>query len=57
MALPTHHLPRSTTIERYENGQRLILRSDANHGNGRDHIVCSRIESELNCNFVDVLNE
>lgn len=55
-----HHLPKSTVVARYENGQRVILRTDATRKNNNDHILCvispiNDTENELECNFEDVL--
>ena len=57
-----HHLPKSTTVARYDDGQRVILRTDNNHQNDTDHILCvissvSDTENELDCNFEDVFNQ
>lgn len=52
-----HHLPRSTVIDRYENGQRVILRTDAHRSNDNDHILCFSHSGALNCNFADLLTE
>lgn len=57
-----HHLPRSTVVDRYEDGQRVILRTDVNRKNDNDHILCvisavSDTEGELECNFEDVFNQ
>ena len=57
-----HHLPKSTAVARYDDGERVILRTDNIHKNDTDHILCvispvSDTESELDCNFEDVFNE
>jgi beta-lactamase superfamily II metal-dependent hydrolase len=57
-----HHLPKSTVVARYDDGQRVILRTDNNHENDTDHILCvissvSDTENELDCNFEDVFNQ
>jgi len=57
-----HHLPKSTVVARYENGQRVILRTDTTRKNNNDHILCvispvSDTENELECNFEDVLTQ
>ena len=53
-----HHLPKETTVARYANGQRVILRTDENRANDIDHIVCGLDEDRnLTCNFEDVLGE
>lgn len=49
-----HHLPRGTVLERLDDGERVILRTDADRQNDTDHIVCTRIDGELECNFADV---
>ena len=55
-ASTVHHLPRSTVVDRYENGQRVVLRTDANRERNRDHIYCqSTAVGSLNCNYRDVL--
>lgn len=55
-ASTVHHLPRSTVIDRYENGQRVVLRTDINRERNRDHIYCqSAIVGSLSCNYRDVL--
>ena len=55
-----HHLPKSTVLTRYEDGQRVILRTDTTRKNNNDHILCvispvSDTENELDCNFEDVI--
>lgn len=57
-----HHLPKSTVMTRYENGHRVILRTDVHPENDTDHILCviTRPESntnDLECNFSAVFNE
>ena len=57
-----HHLPKSTAVARYEDGQRVILRTDVNRKNDNDHILCvispvSDTENQLDCNFEDVFNQ
>lgn len=57
-----HHLPKSTVVARYDDGQRVILRTDNNHQNDTDHILCvissvSDTENALDCNFEDVFNQ
>lgn len=55
-ASTVHHLPRSTVVDRYENGQRVVLRTDANRERNRDHIYCqSTTVGSLSCNYRDVL--
>ena len=53
-----HHLPRSTVVDRYEDGQRVILRTDVARENDTDHILCViSSTSELDCNFADVFQQ
>ena len=52
-----HHLPKETVVQRYQNGQRIILQTDANRENNRDHIICAKAGDAIDCNFEDVLNE
>ena len=57
-----HHLPKSTAVARYDDGQRVILQTDVNRKNDNDHILCvispiSDLENELDCNFEDVFNQ
>jgi len=53
-----HHLPKGTVIDRYDDGQRVILRTDDNRPNDTDHIVCFQDqEGALECNFETVLRE
>jgi beta-lactamase superfamily II metal-dependent hydrolase len=52
-----HHLPRDSVIERYENTDAILLRTDQHHENNTDHIVCLTSDGALDCNFVSVLNE
>ncbi len=53
-----HHLPKKTTVDRYDDGRRTILRTDANQVNNTDHIVCFEDElRELDCNYEAVLAE
>lgn len=53
-----HHLPRDTVIERYDDGQRIILSTDEIRTNDNDHVIC-RVDEDgaLDCNFFDVLGE
>ncbi len=55
-----HHLPKDTVIVRYDDGERIVLRTDRqrkNDNDHNDHIVCTRLDGQLTCNFEDVLNE
>lgn len=52
-----HHLPKATVTQRYQDGQRVILRTDDNRENDRDHVVCAQFGDEFTCNYVDVLAE
>lgn len=56
-ASSTHHLPRDTVITRYDNGNRVILRTDQERPNDNDHIICRKVDEQLTCNFADVFNE
>jgi hypothetical protein len=43
-------------VRRYEAPGRVILRTDDNHANNEDHIVCIKnVGSDLECNFETVL--
>lgn len=53
-ASTTHHLPRDTVVSRYQDGQRIILRTDASREKAVDHIVCAADNGALDCNFSDV---
>ncbi len=55
-ASTTHHLPKSAVVDRYDDGQRVILRTDETMAKGVDHIVCAKFDGTLDCNFVDVIN-
>ncbi len=48
-----HHLPRQSVVDRYDNGQRVILRTDVHRPHRTDPIVCTRVEGQLTCNFAD----
>lgn len=49
-----HHLPRSTVIDRYTNGQRVILRTDQDRARNNDHIFCTSASfGEISCNYKD----
>ncbi len=51
-ASTTHHLPRPSVVERYDRDGRIVLRTDRNHENNRDHIICGRDQNAaLNCRF------
>lgn len=53
-----HHLPKPTTVHRYENGQRVILRTDAHRENDLDHIMCFKdADGKAACNYKDVLEQ
>ncbi len=57
-----HHLPRSTAVARYDDGQRVILQTDVNRKNDNDHILCvispvGDSAKELDCNFEDVFSQ
>lgn len=52
-----HHLPKQTVVERYRDGHRVILRTDANRESDRDHIVCFKGAEGLECNYLDVIQE
>jgi competence protein ComEC len=51
-----HHLPKLSTLLRYENGVRAILKTDKNLENDKDHIICSGGPVvSLTCNYKIVL--
>lgn len=50
-----HHLPRSTVVDRYENPQRVILRTDIQPASNNDHILCVTSPA-LDCNFKTVFD-
>ena len=53
-----HHLPKATTVQRYQDGQRVILRTDENRESNRDHIICyATTTGALDCNYRDVLQQ
>lgn len=53
-----HHLPKSTTVGRYDNGQRVILRTDADRANDVNHIICFKDPGgQIACNYKDVLEQ
>ena len=57
-ASTSHHLPRDAVVRRYESRGRVILRTDDNHANNQDHIVCLKnLGQDLECNFETVLAE
>jgi beta-lactamase superfamily II metal-dependent hydrolase len=57
-ASTTHRLPKETTVHRYEAPNRAILRTDINHENHRDHILCIKeVSRALECNFESVFEE
>jgi beta-lactamase superfamily II metal-dependent hydrolase len=56
-ASTNHHLPRPTTLVRYDALGTIVLRTDQDRRSGNDHIVCFFIvqpDVELNCNYADV---
>lgn len=56
-ASTNHHLPRPTTLARYDALDTIVLRTDQDRRSGNDHIVCFFIvqaDVELNCNYADV---
>lgn len=50
-----HHLPKDVVVTRYQRPDRVILRTDEHRENNTDHVVCGRIEGDLQCNFADIL--
>ena len=55
-ASTTHHLPRPSVVARYDDGARVILRTDRDRRSDRDHVVCGKNENaELVCNYLDQL--
>ena len=57
-ASTTHHLPKQTTLDRYINGQRVILKTDVNVEKGKDHVICaSVVVGEVDCNYKTVWEE
>lgn len=55
-ASTNHHLPRPTTVGRYNAAGAIVLRTDENRESDKDHIVCYFVEqAELNCNYADVI--
>jgi beta-lactamase superfamily II metal-dependent hydrolase len=54
----THHLPKSTTKARYDNGQRIILQTDKDIKKAHDHIICASVAvGEVQCNYKSVWEE
>lgn len=52
-----HHLPRTTTVRRYDDGGRIVLRTDFRVEKDLDHIVCASIAAgEVDCNYKSVLD-
>jgi hypothetical protein len=49
-----HHSPKDTVVDRYKSAERVILRTDANRENNKDHIICGKTEGEVDCNYADV---
>ena len=55
-ASTSHHLPRPSVVARYDDGARVILRTDRDTRSDRDHVVCGKNENaELVCNYSDQL--
>ena len=52
-----HRLPKDVVVARYTNGERVIVRTDENLPNNTDHIICTRVAGDLQCNFANVLAE
>lgn len=53
-----HHLPEETVVDRYSDGQRMILRTDDHPPNDTDHIICFQDQlGALDCNFEEILRE
>ncbi len=56
-ASTAHHLPKETVVNRYSNGQRVILRTDTDREKDLDHILCFEAQEDLQCGYLDVLSE
>lgn len=57
-ASTNHHLPRPTTLARYDALGTIVLRTDQDRKSNNDHIVCFftvQAEIELNCNYLDLV--
>jgi competence protein ComEC len=53
-----HHLPKDTVLDRYENVQAAILKTDLDPKADNDHIICFEDEvQELDCRHAATLNE
>jgi beta-lactamase superfamily II metal-dependent hydrolase len=54
-----HHLPKATTVSRYENNsQRVALRTDDHTESGVDHIICFKdADGKLDCNYESVIEQ
>jgi hypothetical protein len=51
-----HDLPRESVMRRYDNGERVILRTDVDSKADNNHIICFETESrELNCDYESTL--
>jgi competence protein ComEC len=51
-ASTTHDLPRQSVVDRYEDGDRLILRTDKDGAFNNDHILCVKaVGVPLECNY------
>jgi competence protein ComEC len=49
-----HDLPKTTVINRYTNGERVILRTDRDKAKNIDHILCtSASHGQIECNYRD----
>jgi len=55
-ASATHHLPKKTTVERYDDGKRTVLRTDKDPFGDKDSVVCSGgANVPVRCDFLGVL--
>lgn len=53
-----HHLPKATTVSRYQNNNRVILRTDDHTEPGVDNVVCFKdADGKLDCNFESVIEQ
>lgn len=51
-----HHLPRETVVERYTDGERVILRTDRRLEKHNDHVICAGTAGGVvDCNYKSVL--
>ena len=48
-----HHLPRESVVARYENDERVVLRTDRQHKFNNDHIVCGPVDGGVSCRFAE----